>query len=413
MINLTHGAIVTATAGAADVGSAVDTVVVTVDRMLQTDGGPTNMLTFSSANDDFSDGLSSISRMLTSDNTVGHVGIVSISVTDNTRVAVTYSNSNLAQFRLQNGFDLTKNAQHTDFTGDGHSDILFQNANGSVSTWTLAGTPNSTSVTQSAFNADVNASWHATDSLDLNGDGLADILYRNDNGALAAWTSTGSGFNQAAYYHAPIGNDWRVAGTGDLNGDGKEDLMWQNANGSISAWRSTGTGFVENIYSHASPGGGWQVEGLGDFNGDGKADILWRNSNGAVAMWTNNGTGTSSNESAFLQPGVSTSCHVTGVGDFTGDGRDDILWRNDDGSVTLWRSNGSGFDQSVYNTSVDPSWHVASVGDFNDDGRADILWRNDNGSVSTWQSNGNGFDQSVYNSATTTDWHVVGHSYVL
>ena len=32
----------------------------------------------------------------------------------------------------------------------------------------------------------------------------------------------------------------------------------------------------------------------------------------------------------------------------------------------------------------DPSWHVVEIGDFNGDARADILWRNDNGSLAEW-----------------------------
>jgi hypothetical protein len=33
---------------------------------------------------------------------------------------------------------------------------------------------------------------------------------------------------------------------------------------------------------------------------------------------------------------VSADWHVVGTGDFNGDGLTDILWRNDDGSITDW-----------------------------------------------------------------------------
>lgn len=57
--------------------------------------------------------------------------------------------------------------------------------------------------------------------------------------------------------------------------------------------------------------------------------------------------------------------------------------------------------------------HIASVGDFNNDGKADILWRSDNGGVSIWQSTGDAFTPVSYSTSATTDWHVVSHSYVL
>jgi hypothetical protein len=35
----------------------------------------------------------------------------------------------------------------------------------------------------------------------------------------------------------------------------------------------------------------WLVGGTGDFNGDGKSDIFWRNANGDAALWNSNGSG--------------------------------------------------------------------------------------------------------------------------
>jgi FG-GAP repeat len=38
--------------------------------------------------------------------------------------------------------------------------------------------------------------------------------------------------------------------------------------------------------------------------------------------------------------------------------------------------------------SVDVSWKIAGTGDFNGDSKADILWRNDSGATSIWQMDG-------------------------
>ena len=64
---------------------------------------------------------------------------------------------------------------------------------------------------------------------------------------------------------------------------------------------------------------------------------------------------------------VGTDWHIVSIGDFNGDGRDDILWRNDDGSVTNWlgQANGSfasNFGNAYYQ--VSNSWDVQPVSDY-------------------------------------------------
>jgi hypothetical protein len=45
---------------------------------------------------------------------------------------------------------------------------------------------------------------------DVNGDGLADILWRKNDGEISIWHSTGNGWNQATYSDHSVGNDWSV-----------------------------------------------------------------------------------------------------------------------------------------------------------------------------------------------------------
>lgn len=298
----------------------------------------------------------------------------------------------------------------SDFDGDGHADILWRNVNGALSTWQLSGDGAANQIRQNVFSAQIDTGWKIVETSDFTGDGRADILWRHENGTFSIWDASGEGaFQPGSYTDDSVGNQWQIAATGDLNGDGKSDLLWRNQDGSISTWLSTGRGFQENAFSHAAVGANWKIEGLGDFNGDGHADIMWRNDNGTISTWLGTSTGFAENSYAF--GGVGTDWYIAGLADFNGDARDDILWRNDNGALSIWTSNGSGFDQSVYNDSgVGPDWRVAEVADFNHDGRADILWQNVNGSVSTWESNGSGFNESVANAWAPGGWSIVSHA---
>jgi FG-GAP-like repeat len=150
-----------------------------------------------------------------------------------------------------------------------------------------------------------------------------------------------------------------------------------------------------------------------DFNGDGKSDILWRNDYGSVAVWQMNGA-TVTSGSLTSVPNVDPSWKVTGTSDFNGDGKSDILWRNTNGSVAVWTMNGSTVISSslASTSSLDNSWKTAGTGDYNGDGKADILWRNDNGSIAVWTMNGATVTSSALTSTPALDnsWKVAGNS---
>src|SRR3979490_1858728 len=66
----------------------------------------------------------------------------------------------------------------------------------------------------------------------------------------------------------------------------------------------------------------WTIVGTGDFNGDGKGDILWRDSSGNTAIWFMNGASVSSSAGLGNVPLTWT---IVGTADFDGDGKADIL----------------------------------------------------------------------------------------
>jgi phage gp45-like len=149
-----------------------------------------------------------------------------------------------------------------------------------------------------------------------------------------------------------------------------------------------------------------------DFSGDGKSDILWRNDYGSVALWQMDGATVTTAGLTSISD-VDASWTTAGTGDFNGDGKSDVLWRNPNGAVAVWTMNGA-IVTSSSSTSIpalDNSWTVAGLGDYNGDSKSDILWRNTNGAVAIWAMNGPTVSSSSLTSTPTVDssWQVAGN----
>ena len=84
------------------------------------------------------------------------------------------------------------------------------------------------------------------------------------------------------------------------------------------------------------------MAGVGDFNGDGKADILWRNADGTITDWLGQANGGFADNSALALQPLDLSLTIAGVGDFNGDGKADMLLEWSDGSLQTWTGYGSG-----------------------------------------------------------------------
>ena len=284
------------------------------------------------------------------------------------------------------------------------SDVFWLNGNGTLAAWTLSG---SQQVTFDGAPAMPDASWSVAGIGDFNGDGSPDLLWRNANGTLVDWTMNGSqvmASQDITLQGHAVSPDatWSIAGIGDFNGDGKSDILWRGSNGTLVDWTMNGSQVSASQDlslqgTQVSPDSSWTVAGVGDFDGNGKSDILWRDANGTLVDWSMNGSQiTSSQEVTLGRSAVApdSSWNIVGVGDFNGDGKSDILWRNTSGNLIDWTMNGSQIaamqQVTMQGTPAmpDSSWQIAQIGDFNANGKADILWRNSDGALAEWTMNG-------------------------
>ncbi|MEM9303776.1 MAG: VCBS repeat-containing protein, partial [Pseudomonadota bacterium] len=124
-----------------------------------------------------------------------------------------------------------------------------------------------------------------------------------------------------------------------------------------------------------------ETQEIGDFDGDGTDELLLRDT--ATGEWTSvtftPGTGA---VTGTRMPAMTTSSQWTlqGVGDFDGNGRDDALLRRSNGRWLIYNFDASGAVASEPRVSMTPNrtWEVRWLDDFDGDGNTDVLLRRTN-----------------------------------
>jgi len=231
------------------------------------------------------------------------------------------------------------------------------------------------------------------------GEGPADILWQNDNGALALWQMEGTTVTSIHALPNP-GPTWHVVGDNDFNGDLRDDILFRNDNGALVIWTgvSAATGTVSGMFAGTqNPGPAWHVVGTGDTDFDiqagssFRAGVLWQNDNGALALWEDPtfAAGTFTFNTVAALPTVDSSWHVKGMADLSDNNEADIVFQNDNGAVVVWEMNGTTIAaMNLVNLNPGPAWHIAGLR-YMDRGvggaQADILFQNDNGAAAIWE----------------------------
>lgn len=192
---------------------------------------------------------------------------------------------------------------------------------------------------------------------DYDRDGHPDLLLRTSSGTVVVAYGDGTGgIRETRTLSSVIPSTWRAFVGGDFSGGGNVDVMAIDPAGKL--WRYPdivrgGDPVEVKTYSRET---NWKIyrslSGVGDFTGDGKADLIARDvsRSGSIAVcygsgsgWVHDGVYRAAQCDAIGYPqgySWSTADAAFGAGDFDGDGHDDVIVRTTSGALWLYRGNG-------------------------------------------------------------------------
>jgi VCBS repeat protein/tachylectin len=234
---------------------------------------------------------------------------------------------------------------------------------------------------------------------DWNGDGPGDVLTVHPDGRLLLYRGNGAGGWLTAPGGESLGGGWgaftALLAPGDFSGDGHPDLLVRAQDGRLLMYRGDGAGGWSGTAQTVGSGWGGFTALLapGDFSGDGKPDVLARTGDGKLVMYRGDGDGGwVTGQAEEIGSGWGPFKAVLAAGDFSGDGKPDVFAVADDGTLYLYRGNGAGRWETGRGEPVGSGWAgftaLATGGDFSGDGKADALARTPDGGLYLYRGTG-------------------------
>ncbi|MFI5731909.1 DUF2961 domain-containing protein [Kribbella sp. NPDC051587] len=239
---------------------------------------------------------------------------------------------------------------------------------------------------------------------DFNGDGRDDIITFTRGAAADVWVSLSNGVDgylPATKWHDHFAVGDEVPMVGDFNGDGKDDIVTftRGTTHDVYVSLSDGGRFVQDSWMwHGDFGWPGELLDVGDFDGDGRDDIVTFTGGTTASVFVALSDGKSFLGTTWKWHGhFAVGTEIPDVGDYNGDGRDDIatFTRGTAGDVYVATSTGTGFtgDGDLWHDFFAPNAEVPGSGDFDGDGLSDIVTftRGTAGDVFVARSNGHDF----------------------
>ena len=319
-----------------------------------------------------------------------------------------------------------------DFNGDGRSDLVLHNGN------SLQCFYNTTNRLESSWGwtGAMIRSTFAYKTADFNGDGKAD-LFGHQAGRVGVFLANATGFGSSFEWAGNLGGWPLTTGdtfdTADVDGDGDAELLICNTSVTLPRFgllRWTGSGFGLFSSWNGTLPGNWTLRPgdrfhVLDYDGDNRDDLLVFNFTAGtpfLAIERSTGAGYSLLRAwgGSLPGWQMTRGDMPMVGDFDGDGRDDIYMVNmltwATPKIGLFASTSVGLTLRTIHGGALPGWNLRwtdrlYVGDFDGDGRKDLLAFNPTAWSTEYlailRSNGTSLTANSLQSDSVGNWNLV------
>ncbi len=292
--------------------------------------------------------------------------------------------TNTSQY-LVNDYDTTTDLVG-DYTGNGQDDIATITTSGDTLTWRVAKSTGGSFSSKGVWATDFGNDGDGLFTGDFNGDGKADIAYSRVVDAntvkLKVAKSTGSRFKSSTTWSSDLGNQNSQYYVGDFNGDKKDDIAFSQTTGNTINWKvalSTGHSFRYDGTWISDLGNNGDTFYIGDFTGNGSDDIAYMRPESQTRLsWRV----ASSKGHHFIYRGkwaesMGNTDDTFKVADTNGDRRDDIVYvrHGNFATMAIKRANSTG---RSFRTPVSLTRDFGNdgdryrIGDFNGNGKEDL-----------------------------------------
>ncbi|MBB5790661.1 FG-GAP repeat domain-containing protein [Jiangella mangrovi] len=292
-------------------------------------------------------------------------------------------------------WDFADVLQVADVTGDGLPDVVARDPEaGNGTLWIYPNSGSEDDPWPSRVSAGTN--WNTYDQIllsDVTGDARPDLMTREPGAAAGTlWIHPHSGATSGNPWTRPrywAGTGWNLATVmtpADVTGDGNGDIVVRDGSGALWIYPHNGTTTANPYTSRYGAGTGWNLATIlitADATGDGRPDVVIRDESGALWVYPHSGAPGGTNPYTVPRYAAGTGWDASDAllaADVTGDGRSDLLGRAHAGDLWVYPTAASGGADGPWpeRFAAGSRWafeNALLLGDVTGDGRPDLVAR--------------------------------------